>query len=98
MRNKQTTKPSLAVNPGRKENKMTLYNVLVNVPYCEIVTVTDYLSGEVYVDRKEVYKVIEKNDLQWHRYRGIGLKNFRVHRISVGKVYGDLIVEVLKEE
>ena len=77
---------------------MTLYNVLENVPLCEIVTVTDWLSGEVYVDRKSVYKVIEKNDLQWNRYRGIGLKNFRVYRISVGKVYGDLIVEVLKEE
>lgn len=77
---------------------MTLYNVLVYVPHNDIVTVADYLSGEIYVDRKKVYEVIEKNDQRWHRYLGIGLKNFRVHKISVGKVYGDLIVEVLKEE
>lgn len=77
---------------------MTLYNVLANVPSRDIVTVADYLNGEIYVDRKEVYNVIENNDQQWHRYLGIGLKNFRVYRIAVGKVYGDLIVEVLKEE
>lgn len=74
---------------------MTLYNVLATVPSCNLVTVEDYLSGEIYVDRKEVYKVIEKNDQQWHKD---GLKNYRVYRIEVGKVYGDLIVSVLKDE
>ena len=77
---------------------MTLYNVLAKVPSCDLVTVADYLSGEIYIDRKEVYKVIENNDQQWHRYHGIGLKAFRVYGIKVGKVYGDLIVEVLEEE
>ena len=77
---------------------MTLYNVLANVPSCDLVTVADYLNGEIYVDRKKVYNVIENNDQQWHRYLGIGLKNFRVYRIEVGKVYGDLVVKVLKEE
>lgn len=77
---------------------MTLYNVLASVPGCDLVTVEDYLSGEIYVDRKKCYNVIEKNDQQWHRYLGIGLKNFRVYGIEVGKVYGDLIVKVLKDE
>ena len=76
---------------------MTLYNVLANVPCNEIVTVADYLSGEIYVDQKEVYNVIEENEQQWHRYRGIGLKNFRVYVIKVGKVYHDLIIKVLNE-
>jgi hypothetical protein len=80
------------------EKKMTLYNVLAIAPGCDVVTVEDYLSGEIYVDRKEVYNVIEKNDQQWHRYLGIGLKNFRVYSIEVGKVYSDLIVKVLKDE
>ena len=75
---------------------MKLYNVLCNVPSRDFVTVANYLTGEIYVDRKVVCDVIEQNDEQWHRYAGIGLKNFRVYKIRVGKVYGDLIIEVLR--
>lgn len=75
---------------------MTLYNVLATVPGNGIVTVADYLTGEIYVDRKQTFEIIEKNDQQWHRYLGIGLKNFDVYGIEVGKAYGDLIVSVLK--
>lgn len=77
---------------------MTLYNVVSKVPGNGIVTVADYLTGEIYVDRKQAFEIIEKNDQQWHRYLGIGLKNFRVYGIEIGKVYGDLIVSVLKED
>jgi hypothetical protein len=76
---------------------MTLYNVLSKVPGNGIVTVADYLTGEIYVDRKQAFEVIEKNDQQWHRYLGIGLKNFQVYRIEVGKAFGDLIVSVLND-
>ena len=77
---------------------MTLYNILSKVPGNSIVTVADYLTGEIYVDRKQTFDVIEKNDQQWHRLDGIGLKNYRVYKLEVGKVYGDLIVSVLKED
>lgn len=76
---------------------MTLYNVISKVPGNAIVTVADYLTGEIYVDRKQSFEVIEKNDQQWHRYLGTGLKNFRVYGIEVGKIYGDLIVSVLND-
>lgn len=77
---------------------MTLYNVLATVPGNNIVTVVNYLTGEIYIDRRQAFEIIEKNDQQWHRYLGIGLKNFTVYRLEVGKAYGDLIVSVLPPE
>ena len=77
---------------------MTLYNVVSKVPGNNIVTVADYLTGEIYVDRKQAFEIIERNDQQWHRYLGTGLKNFQVYRIEIGKAHGDLIVSVLKED
>lgn len=77
---------------------MTLYNVLAKVPFCDRVTVVDYKSGEIYVDRKSVDEMVEEKDVQRRSFLGIGLGNFQVYKIRVGKVYGDLIVEVLKEE
>lgn len=77
---------------------MTLYNILANVPGNNIVTVANYLTGEIYIDRKQTFDIIEKNDYQWHRYLGHGLKNFEVYRIEIGKIYGDLIISVLPKE
>ena len=76
---------------------MTLYNILSKVPGNGIVTVADYLTGEIYIDCKQTFEIIEKNDAQWHRYHGIGLKTFRVYRIEIGNVHGDLIVSVLED-
>ena len=77
---------------------MTLFNVVAKVPGNGIVTVANYRTGEIYVDRKQAFELIEKDDQQWHRYLGVGLKNFEVFKIEVGKEYGDLIVSVLKGE
>ena len=76
---------------------MTLYNVLSVIPGNQLVTISDYLTGDIYVDRKEVYNVIEKNDQQWHRYHGVGIKSFRVYKIEIGTVYGDLMVSILED-
>lgn len=75
---------------------MTLYNVLAKVPFCDIVTVVDYISGEIYIDRKSVNQMVEEDEELLGSYSGTGLMNFQVRKIRVGKVYSDLIVEVLK--
>lgn len=76
---------------------MKLGRIISAVPGNDIVTIEDYLTGKIYVDRKKAYEIIEKNDQQWHQYQGTGLKNFIVYRIEVGKAHGDLIVSILKD-
>lgn len=73
---------------------MTLYNILASTAQNTITTVADYISGTIYVDRKKVFEIMEKNDQQWHRD---GLKNYKVYKIEIGNVYGDLIISVLKD-
>ena len=73
---------------------MTLYNILSHVPGNQTATVADYISGEIYIDRKQTFEIIEKNDKQWYTD---GLRNYQVYKIEIGKVYGDLIISVLKD-
>ena len=61
------------------------------------VTVADYITGEIYVDRETAYNIIHGNDERWHRMNGGGLKNYVVYKIEVGKTYGDLIISILKD-
>ena len=73
---------------------MTLYNVISKVPGNGIVTVKDYITKEIYYDRKQAFEVIEKNDALWHRHNGVGLKGYKVYGIQVGKPHGDLVLLV----
>ena len=67
------------------------------IPENETVTVADYITGEIFVDNKKPSEIIHSNDAQWHRYNGVGLKNYSIYRIETGKVFGDLIFSVLQD-
>lgn len=73
---------------------MKLERAICMIPDNETVTVSNYLTGEIYVDNKKPSDIIHGNDKQWHRD---GLKNYRIYRIETGKVFGDLIFSVLQD-
>lgn len=73
---------------------MKLERAICMIPDNETVTVSDYLTGEIYVDNKKPSDIIHGNDKQWHRD---GLKNYNIYRIETGKVFGDLIFSVLQD-
>lgn len=76
---------------------MKLERAISMIPDNETVTVADYITGEIFVDNKKPSEIIHGNDAQWHRYNGVGLKNYRIYRIETGKVFGDLIFSVLQD-
>lgn len=76
---------------------MNLERIISMIPDNETVTVANYIDGSIYVDNKNPSEIIYGNDEQWHRYNGVGLKNYRIYRIETGKVFGDLIFSVLQD-
>lgn len=72
---------------------MTLHNVVTIIPSLDIVTIADYIDGSIYVDRETAENIINGNDRRWHHE----LKHCLVYGIEVGKVYGDIIISIVKE-
>ncbi len=72
---------------------MTLYNVVTIIPSLDLVTIADYITGEIYIDRDTPDRIINFDDHRWHHE----LKNCRVYGIEAGKVYGDIIISIVKE-
>lgn len=67
---------------------MTLYQVVSCLPGCQLVTVADYLSGDIYVDSELAEDVVYSE-----------FKSFRVYKIEVFQgCYSDLIISVLNED
>lgn len=64
---------------------MTLYQVASLLPGCQLVTVADYLSGDIYVDSELVGDVVHSD-----------FKSFKVYKIEVGQgCSSELIISVL---
>ena len=76
---------------------MKLERIINCIPGNAPVTVADYITGEIFIDRETAYNIIHGNDERWHRMNGNGLKNSTVYKVEVGKTYGDLIISILKD-
>lgn len=57
------------------------------------VTVADYITKEIYVDREHPGQIINGNDKRFHHF----LKNKRIYAVDIG-AEGDLILEICGDE
>lgn len=69
---------------------MTMYTVMSAIPTEDIVTIANYITGDIIVT--DTVENIMNRDKFHKEY-----KKMRVYKMKVGKVFGDLIIEALAE-
>ena len=77
---------------------MTLYNIINSIPCGDTVTVVNYITGDIIIDCEAVANIIDSttaNIIDSKTFRDIS--KYKVYKLEVGKIFGDLIIAVVEE-
>jgi hypothetical protein len=79
----------------RSKKKMKALDVICRMQSTDLVTVEDYKKGEILIDRDTPDRICAFDEVD-NKIHNI-LRNYSVYKITIGKVFGDIILSVVSK-